>query len=87
MTPDAITEKVYAVISSVLPYGCPDALDNESNLFEMGLDSINAMTLIFNLQATFGVHFEATDITLDNFKSVGTIVHLLRQKQGLSVDT
>ncbi|ASC73151.1 Acyl carrier protein [Halomicronema hongdechloris C2206] len=86
MTSNTTTQRIHAVIQSILPYAHPENLKEDSNLFEMGLDSINAMTLIFSLQTEFNLQFEATEITLENFKTVGNIMHLLCQKQGVPVD-
>jgi acyl carrier protein len=46
----------------------------------MGLDSITAMTLVLNLQETFGVMFEACEISFENFKTIAKIVELIGKK-------
>ena len=83
MTVAEITEKSYAVIHSTLPGMDSSTLSLESNLFGQGLDSVQAMTLILNLQTAFDVQFEGSDISLENFQTPGNIIELLKRKKGL----
>ncbi len=48
----------------------------------MGLDSVNAMSLILKLQNNFTIKFAVNDINAENFQSVATIVKLIDKKQG-----
>ncbi|MFN6558743.1 MAG: acyl carrier protein [Nostoc sp. ChiSLP01] len=78
---DIIEQKTRNVVLSVLPNINSEDLSDTSNLFSIGLDSVNAMTLVLKVQNTFGIKFAATDINAENFQSVATIVKLINQKQ------
>ncbi|MEH2128695.1 acyl carrier protein [Nostoc sp.] len=78
---DLIEQKTRNVVLSVLPNINREDLSDISNLFSIGLDSVNAMTLVLKLQNTFGIKFAATDINAENFQSVATIVKLINEKQ------
>ncbi|MEH2199892.1 acyl carrier protein [Nostoc sp.] len=78
---DLIEEKTRNVVLSVLPNINREDLSDISNLFSIGLDSVNAMTLVLKLQNTFGIKFVITDINAENFQSVATIVKLIHEKQ------
>ncbi|WP_228061916.1 acyl carrier protein [[Phormidium] sp. LEGE 05292] len=78
---DLIEQKTKNVVLSVLPNITSEDLSDSSNLFSIGLDSVNAMTLVLKLQNTFGIKFVATDINAENFQSVASIVKLIDEKQ------
>ncbi|MBU7585510.1 MAG: acyl carrier protein [Nostoc sp. TH1S01] len=79
---DLTEQKIKNIVLSVLPNLNSQDLSDTSNLFSIGLDSVNAMTLVLKLQNTFGIKFAATDINAENFQSVATIVKLINEKQG-----
>lgn len=72
------------VILQLLPHVEPQNLGDRTDIFSLGLDSINAMSLIFNLQDAFGVKFETNEISFDNFQTVAQIVELVEKKQTTS---
>jgi acyl carrier protein len=83
MTSAELTEKSYDVISATLSGIDSSHLSLESNLFGQGLDSVQAMNLILNLQTAFEVQFDGSDISLENFQTPGQIIELLKRKKGL----
>lgn len=83
MTVEEITKHSHDIILSILPNVDCDQLSNESDIFNLGLDSITAMTLVLKLQDAFGIQFEVSEISLENFRTLGNIVELLRKKKGL----
>ncbi|BAZ09553.1 D-alanine--poly(phosphoribitol) ligase subunit 2 [Calothrix sp. NIES-4071] len=79
---DVIKQETKSVIINVLPNMKSEDLSDSSNLFSMGLDSINAMTLVLKLQNSFDIKFAANDINAENFQSIATLVKLIHEKQG-----
>lgn len=79
---DVIKQETKSVIINVLPNIKSEDLSDSSNLFSMGLDSINAMTLVLKLQNSFDIKFAANDINAENFQSIATLVKLIHEKQG-----
>lgn len=80
MATEELKEKAKAVIADLLPDVDSEQITEEADIFELGLDSINAMTLVFNLQEAFGVKFEASDISLENFRTIADITRLISAK-------
>lgn len=80
MVTPAIQEKVQDVVMNLLPAVSREDLSAEQDIFNLGLDSINAMSLILDLQKTFGVTFEPGDIQFDNFRTVANMVTLIQTK-------
>ncbi|PZD73364.1 D-alanine--poly(phosphoribitol) ligase subunit 2 [Acaryochloris thomasi RCC1774] len=81
MTAEEIKPKIYSVVLSILPNTTEDQIADDSDIFALGLDSVNAMNLIFQLQDEFGVQFDMGEINLDNFRTVANIEELLKSKQ------
>jgi acyl carrier protein len=55
--------------------------DAETNLIESGiLDSLLVLDVALHLQTTFGVHLEASDVSLANFRTVTTLALLVVHK-------
>jgi acyl carrier protein len=77
---ESIKEKSYGVVLELLPDVSNDELSDDTDLFDMGLDSINAMTLILSLQDTFGIQFDTNEISFENFRTVGDIAELINRK-------
>ncbi|MEH2232808.1 MAG: acyl carrier protein [Nostoc sp.] len=79
---DLIKQETKNVVLNVLQNVNIEDLSDSSNLFSIGLDSVNAMTLVLKLQNTFNIKFEINDINSENFQSIATIVKLIDKKQG-----
>ena len=81
LTVDEIRQKIQAVLLNVLPEVGPSDLSDDVDIFTLGLDSINAMTLIFNLQESFGIEFDTGEISFENFQTIQDMVRLISSKQ------
>ena len=81
MTVEELKYKAHDIVLDMLPNVDSSKLTDDQDIFHLGLNSINAMTLIFNLQDAFGVEFNGNDLCFDNFRTVADIVKLIDQKQ------
>jgi acyl carrier protein len=77
-----ITQKVEQLVVEILPAVSNEELSPESDIFNLGLDSINAMNLLTKLQETFGIELTADDITFENFQNVTSLIQLVEKKRG-----
>ena len=78
---DSIQQKVQALILEILPDVNVEDLSEDDDIFSMGLDSINAMTLVTNLQETFGIQFDSQEINFENFQNIKSIAEFIGTKQ------
>lgn len=83
MTSEEVKQKAQSVVLTVLPDVDSQDLLDDRDIFSLGLDSINAMSLIFNLQDAFGINFEASEISFENFRTIADIVELIKRKKEL----
>jgi acyl carrier protein len=82
---EEIKQKSHSVVLEIMPNVSSEELLDDVDLFSLGLDSINAMMLVMNLQDAFGVTFETCEINVDNFRTLANIVELIKNKQGVSL--
>lgn len=76
-----ISQKVRNVILRFLPGIDSQSLSDDDNIFNLGLDSINLVSLIFALQEEFELQFSDDEIDFENFKTVHSISGLIAQKK------
>ncbi len=81
MTVEEVRDKTQNVVLELLPDVGSEELSDESDIFSLGLDSINAMTLVFSLQDAFDIKFETNEISFENFRTVADIVELIKKKK------
>jgi acyl carrier protein len=79
-TLNTIASQVSQVVLDVMPTIAPEMLQENTDIFSLGLDSINALRLILHLQSTFDVTFSGTDINFSNFQTVEKMASLIDSK-------
>lgn len=79
-TEDIITS-IKDLVLEVLPGVSSEELLPDSDIFNMGLDSINAMTILTKLQKSFDIELVADDITFENFQNLNGLVKLVEKKR------
>ena len=79
---ETIKEQIQALILDVIPDLTLEELSAEEDIFSLGLDSINAMTLISNLQDKFEFQLDTDEINFENFQNVNTILAMVQAKKG-----
>lgn len=77
----ALEDKIKQVILDLLPGTEENEITSQSDIFAMGLDSVNAMNLIMTLQSTFSIEFAPTDIQFENFRTPETILDIVQSKK------
>lgn len=70
-------EKVLEIMSNIRP---EFDFTEDVNFIEEGmLDSFDVVTLVSDLDATFGISIDGVDIVPENFSSVDAIINLLKK--------
>ncbi len=80
---EQIKQEAKEVVLAILPDVGSEELNEESDIFSLGLDSINAMTLVSNLQDAFDIQLETNEINFENFQNLATIAEMVEKKKGL----
>lgn len=55
-------------------------VENDENLYNIGLDSLNVVKLVVGLEDEFDIEFEDDDIAGGNWKNINIIVELLKKR-------
>lgn len=75
-----MTEKIKEIICShtYIDRAELEKLDGDSQLIELGLDSINVVYIIGEIEETFGFSFNDEDMLLANFETINKIEKLIK---------
>jgi acyl carrier protein len=84
---EQIKQEAKEVVLGILPDVSSEDLNEESDIFSLGLDSINAMTLVSNLQDAFDIQLETNEINFENFQNLASIIEMVEKKKGLKDET
>jgi acyl carrier protein len=74
--PDAVTEKVIATLASVKRIPA-ESIKPETNLQEMGIDSLDVFTLLFELENAFKISIPDDDVR--SIKTVNDIAEGIKK--------
>lgn len=83
MTIEEVKQKAQKVVLTMLPDVDEEDISDDKDIFNLGLDSINAMSLVFSLQDEFDIQFETSEISFENFRTLMDIVNLIGRKKDL----
>lgn len=78
-----LKQKTKSIVSDILPDIEAGEIDDNIDIFNLGLDSINVMALISNLQEAFDFQLEIDELNFENFQTVSTIVEMVQKKKNL----
>jgi acyl carrier protein len=67
------------ILHKLLPEHGREIAD-EADLFDIGLDSLKAVEFVLEIEDRYGVFFEFDDISYSKFKTIKSIVALMRKK-------
>lgn len=75
--------KAKNIVLELLPDVENEDITDDTDIFSLGLDSINAMTLVSNLQDTFDIQLEISEFNFENFQNLANIVEMIKRKKNL----
>ena len=69
------------IIFSVLKLNIPaSSLKEETNLYELGLDSVSIMDLLISIEHEFDVLIDVEDLSEELFSNFGRLITFVRKK-------
>ncbi len=80
---EELKQKTRSIVSDILPNIEQEEIADNIDIFNLGLDSINVMALISNLQEVFDFTLETHELNFENFQTVSTIVEMVQKKKNL----
>lgn len=79
-----IQQQINQILVDNLSDATPQQLSGNTELFALGLNSLNAVSLVLGLEDTFGFEFDLDEISFDSFRMVSDIVDLVTTKLGIA---
>jgi acyl carrier protein len=74
---DGLAIGLRAILHQLLP-DLDEDLDEDADLFQAGLDSLKAVEFVLEIEERYRVQFRFSDITYERFKTIGSVVNLVR---------
>ncbi|NES23179.1 MAG: acyl carrier protein [Symploca sp. SIO3E6] len=78
---ETIKNKSHEIVLNIMPNIDQNQLLDDTDIFALGLDSLNAVRLITNVQSAFKVSFSTSEINFDNFRTITNIAEIVAKKQ------
>jgi methoxymalonate biosynthesis acyl carrier protein len=80
---EAIDEQVQTDLLEFINKRTGVQLETDTDLFNRGLiSSMFAMELVVHVEETFGIDVEGPDLAIDNFRTVKSMIELVRRLRG-----
>lgn len=77
---ETIKYKVKQLILENMPNISANELSDNIELFSLGLNSLNAVSLVLGLEEIFDFQFEMDEISYESFRAISDIVELVKGK-------
>lgn len=78
---DEVVATLQKIVLRVLPLGIPPSrITAESNLYELGLESLSVVELLTELERAFDIIIEMEDLSPELFAHFGTLVEFTQAK-------
>lgn len=81
MTAEEIKHETQGIVLELLPDVANDIVADDTDIFSLGLDSINAMALVSKLQDAFDISLDMNDFNFENFQNIATITEFVIRKK------
>ncbi|MCI8963531.1 MAG: acyl carrier protein [Eubacterium sp.] len=77
-------EKIKEIVGTVLELDEVqiEKINIDSDLLELGLDSLNAIEVIVNLESEFDMEVEDEDLMIDNLSTIDLLCNLIKKYKG-----
>lgn len=73
-------DKIFNVLYELVPKYCKGDVNDETDLYDHGLDSLNSIQLLVDIEECFGISFEEDDLDIHNVKTINHFHHLIQLK-------
>jgi|SRR5216683_1453365 len=62
-----------AILHSILPASASVPLDDNTNLFALGLDSLKAVEFLLAIEDMYGIAFNLSEVSMDSFSCLRAV--------------
>ena len=77
---ESIKPKIRQLVLENIPGTSASELSDNVELFSLGLNSLNAVSLVLGLEEIFGFEFDIDEISHESFRAIADIEELVKAK-------
>lgn len=82
---ETIKHKIHQIILENMPNISANELTDNVELFSLGLNSLNSVSLVLGLEEIFDFEFDMNEISYESFRAISDIVELVKEKLEITV--
>ncbi|MBQ2115633.1 MAG: acyl carrier protein [Lachnospiraceae bacterium] len=78
-----MVQKLIEIVATVLELSedVKDTIKEDTDLMELGLDSMTCVEMVVNLEDEFGITVDEEDLLVENMASISALVQLVEKYQ------
>lgn len=78
-----MVQKLIEIVATVLELSedVKDTIKEDTDLMELGLDSMTCVEMVVNLEDEFGITVDEEDLLVENMTSISALVQLVEKYQ------
>lgn len=75
-------ENIQEILIKLVKVYCAGEIEGDTDLYERGLNSLNSIELLVDIEEQFGLAFEGEELRIQNIKTLNGFRKLIEEKQG-----
>ena len=75
-------ENIQEILIKLAKVYCAGEIEGDTDLYERGLNSLNSIELLVDIEEQFGLAFEGEELRIQNIKTFNGFRKLIEEKQG-----
>ena len=75
-------ENIQEILIKLAKVYCAGEIEGDTDLYERGLNSLNSIELLVDIEEQFGLAFEGEELRIQNIKTLNGFRKLIEEKQG-----
>jgi acyl carrier protein len=80
---EQLIDGIKKAIQELIPVKWLSSLNEETHLRDLGIDSVEMVRLVTNLEQVFHISFSANELAPENFRDIASLLKLLRTKNAM----
>lgn len=76
-----VADRIRSIVAEILRIDATDAqISEETNLYELGLESLNVVELLTQIEIAYDITIDVEDLSAELFNRFGTLVDFVQRK-------
>ncbi|HAB61629.1 MAG TPA: hypothetical protein DCE48_13215 [Lachnospiraceae bacterium] len=79
-------ENIKEILTELVKTYCIGEIEDDTDLYERGLNSLNSIEFLVDIEDHFGLSFEAEELRIQNLKTLKDFQRYIEEKQEAGID-